>query len=147
MLNRMIFVTGILLTLFIVSACSSTSTITKAPPTIAPSNTRAEYRSISIDELVDVITNQRDEYLIVNVHIPYAGEIEDTDANIAFNDLDALTSFVPDKNTPVILYCRSGNMSEQATRDLVELGYTQVYDVPGGMNAWQASGYELTSGS
>jgi len=34
-------------------------------------------------------------------------------------------------------------MSEEASRALIELGYTQVWDVPGGMNAWQASGFEL----
>jgi len=43
----------------------------------------------------------------------------------------------------VILYCRSGNMSEQASRALVEQGYTQVWDVPGGMVAWQNSGRKL----
>ncbi len=103
------------------------------------------YQTLTIDELADVIQNEADAYTIINVHIPYAGEIEGTDANIAFNDLDALTEALPDKDAPIILYCRSGSMSEQATRALLERGYTQVWDVPGGMNAWQASGRELVS--
>ena len=103
------------------------------------------YQTLAIDELANIIQNEADAYTIINVHIPYAGEIEGTDANIAFNDLDALTEALPDKDAPIILYCRSGSMSEQATRALLEQGYTQVWDVPGGMNAWQASGRELVS--
>jgi len=34
-------------------------------------------------------------------------------------------------------------MSEEASRALIELGYTQIWDVLGGMNAWQTSGREL----
>lgn len=100
---------------------------------------------MSIDELADIMADDDRTYAVVNVHIPYEGEIEGTNANIAFNDIDALTEALPDKNAPIVLYCRSGNMSEQATRNLVELGYTQVYDVPGGMNAWQSSERSLVN--
>jgi rhodanese-related sulfurtransferase len=99
-----------------------------------------EYQTLSIDEFAAIVENQADEYQIINVHIPYAGEVPNTDANIPYNDLDALTAAIPSKDSPVILYCRSGNMSEQASRALVEQGYTQIWDVPGGMAAWQASG-------
>lgn len=102
-----------------------------------------QYQTLSIDEFADIVDNRADDYQIINVHIPYAGEVANTDANIPYNDLDALTAAIASKDSPVILYCRSGNMSEQASRALVELGYTQVWDVPGGMAAWQASGYEL----
>ena len=102
-----------------------------------------QYQTLSIDEFAAIVENQADDYQIINVHIPYAGEVTNTDANIPYNDLDALTAAIASKDSPVILYCRSGNMSEQASRALVELGYTQVWDVPGGMAAWQASGYEL----
>lgn len=101
------------------------------------------YQTLTVDAFADILANNADDYTIINVHIPYAGEIEGTDANIAFNDLDALLAALPDRNAPVILYCRSGNMSEQASRALLEQGYTQVWDVPGGMNAWQASGRAL----
>lgn len=102
-----------------------------------------QYQTLSIDEFAAIVENRADDYQIINVHIPYAGEVANTDANIPYNDLDALTAAIASKDSPVILYCRSGNMSEQASRALVELGYTQIWDVPGGMAAWQASGYEL----
>lgn len=126
-----------------VSACSPTSDENEPTTVQTTQVTTASYRTMSIDELADIMADDDRSYTVVNVHIPYQGEIEGTDANIAFNDIDALTEALPDKNAPIILYCRSGNMSEQAARDLVELGYTQVYDVPGGMNAWQSSGRSL----
>ena len=82
------------------------------------------------------------------MHIPYAGEVPNTDANVPYNDLDALMAALPDKDAPIVLYCRSGNMSQQASEALLAEGYTQVWDVPGGMNAWQGINRELidTSG-
>ena len=41
-----------------------------------------------------------------------------------------------DKNQPVYLYCRSGNRSMKAARQLVSLGFEKVYDLAGGYMAW-----------
>ena len=109
------------------------------------SSITGEYRTLSIDELATIMANQSDAYTVINVHIPYAGEIEGTDANISYNDLDALTMALPDNDAPIIVYCRSGSMSQQATENLISAGYIQVYDVPGGMNAWQSSGRQLVN--
>ena len=115
--------------------------------TTEPPITQAVYQTLTIEEFADILDTQADQYTIVNVHIPYQGEVAGTDAHIPYNDLDALTAAFPDKDAPIILYCRSGNMSEQASRQLVEMGYTQLWDVPGGMNTWQASGRELMTPS
>lgn len=131
-----------MLVAIVASACVSTNDATRAVPTEEMSSV-AMYRTMSIDELASVMADEDRIYKVVNVHIPYEGEIEGTDYNIAFNDVDALTTALPDKDAPFILYCRSGNMSEQASRTLVDLGYTRVYDVPGGMIAWQSSGRTL----
>ncbi len=103
----------------------------------------AEVQTLTIDAFADILANQSDAYTVINVHIPYEGEVEETDAHIPYNDLDALTAALPDKDAPIILYCRSGRMSAEASEELVELGYTQVWDVPGGMNAWADSGREI----
>ena len=39
-----------------------------------------------------------------------------------------------------VVYCRSGNRSGTATKQLADLGFTDVYDVEGGIVAWQAAG-------
>ena len=44
---------------------------------------------------------------------------------------DKIIDIVPDKNTPVILYCRSGNISAKAAKVLEDMGYTKVYDLGG----------------
>tara|TARA_R110002051_G_scaffold48308_2_gene95354 strand:- start:108365 stop:108712 length:348 start_codon:yes stop_codon:yes gene_type:complete len=41
-----------------------------------------------------------------------------------------------DKFKPVYVYCRSGARSQKAARKLVNMGFTQVFDLKGGYNAW-----------
>jgi rhodanese-related sulfurtransferase len=101
------------------------------------------YQTLTIEEFAAVIDEQSDRYTIVNVHIPYEGEVAATDAHIPYNDIAALTNALPDRDAPIILYCRTGRMSEEASHALLELGYAQVWDVPGGMIAWERSGREL----
>lgn len=125
-----------------IGGCSSTSSDNQ---TVTTPERSASYQTMTIDELAGVMTDDNRAFTVVNVHIPYEGEIEGTDYNVAYNDLDALTAILLDKDAPIILYCRSGNMSEQAAQDLAELGYTQIFDMPGGMIAWEASGHTLIS--
>jgi rhodanese-related sulfurtransferase len=133
----------------LLAACSSTPaptpTAEQAAPPISPATTTQEavYRAMSVDDFASLLESADNPYTVVNVHIPYEGEVPNTDMTVAYNDITALTSALPDKNAPIILYCRSGRMSDIATRALVEQGYTQVWDVTGGMNAWTASGREL----
>ena len=63
-------------------------------------------------------------------HIPGAvllpvGEITQESASAA----------VPEKDTVVLVYCRSGNRSKAAAGELAQLGYTQVYEF-GGIQDW-----------
>ena len=80
---------------------------------------------------------------LINVHIPYEQHIEGTEAFIAFDSILESDDLPTDRSAPVALYCRSGNMSAQASADLAAAGYTNLIDLDGGMNAWDASGNEL----
>lgn len=47
---------------------------------------------------------------------------------------------VPDRNTPVVLYCASGTRSVLAARSLGELGYAHVTSLSGGFTGWKRAG-------
>ena len=80
---------------------------------------------------------------LINVHIPYEDHIDGTDSFIAFDSILESADLPTDKSAPLALYCRSGNMSGQASAVLADAGYTNVIDLDGGMNAWEASGNPL----
>lgn len=48
----------------------------------------------------------------------------------------SISSIVDSKDTPIIVYCRSGNRSSQALTKLESLGYTEVYDL-GSIDNWK----------
>ena len=48
-----------------------------------------------------------------------------------------------DKNRPVMVYCAVGGRSGNAASQLSKLGFTKVYDLKGGMNAWKEKGKAL----
>jgi rhodanese-related sulfurtransferase len=86
----------------------------------------------------------RKNFVLVNVHVPYQGEIPGTDVRVAYDRIEENLDRLPRrKTTPVVVYCRSGAMSAIAARTLVRLGYTDVRDLPGGMTAWEEAGYHL----
>lgn len=48
-----------------------------------------------------------------------------------------------DTNKPVYVYCRSGNRSGQAAKMMKQLGFKEVYNLQGGVGAWQRNGNTL----
>jgi len=50
---------------------------------------------------------------------------------------------LPDLDQIILIYCRSGNRSKQASDKLIRMGYTNIYDF-GGINTWTG---EIVSGN
>ena len=99
------------------------------------------YADISVDQLAGMMDDK--DFALVNVHIPYEGEIPQTDLFIPYNEIEDHLSELPAKDAPIVLYCRSGSMSTTAAQVLANKGYTNVMELDGGLNEWQAQGYEL----
>ena len=95
------------------------------------------YTQISMEEAVSMMEKETD-YIILDVrtaeefagkHIP--GAINIPNETIGSEELAEL----PDKNQLILVYCRSGNRSKQASEKLAALGYTKIYEF-GGINDW-----------
>lgn len=48
-----------------------------------------------------------------------------------------------DKNTPVYVYCRRGGRSSSAADVLKDKGFTKIYNLDGGITAWQDNGFKV----
>ena len=58
--------------------------------------------------------------------------------------LESRINEVP-KDKKILVYCRSGHRSSSASKILVNAGYSQVYNMEGGINAWTGAGYPVVS--
>jgi rhodanese-related sulfurtransferase len=101
------------------------------------------YRDISPEELKAMLEDK--DFSFINVHIPFEGDIAGTDLSIPYNEIDQNLEKLPqDTNAKIVLYCRSDRMSRIASENLVERGYANIWNLDGGMVAWERAGYELT---
>ena len=105
--------------------------------TASNSSSENDYQQISQEEAKEMMDSQ--EVIILDVreqdeydsgHIPGAvllpvGTIDETTA----------AEVIPEKDSTVLVYCRSGNRSKTASSALADLGYTNIYEF-GGINTW-----------
>ena len=114
----------IFMTLLLLSGCATQSA-------------EKTYRQITMDEAITMM-DEETGYIILDVrtaqeyseeHIP--GAINIANESIGTEDISEL----PDKDQLILVYCRSGNRSKQASEKLVKLGYTNIIEI-GGINSW-----------
>ena len=114
----------ILMALLLLSGCATQSA-------------KKTYRQITMEEAVTMLEEETG-YIILDVrtaqeyserHIP--GAINIANESIGTEDIPEL----PDKDQLILVYCRSGNRSKQASEKLVKLGYTNIVEI-GGINSW-----------
>ncbi len=100
------------------------------------------YTSVEPAALADMLKAK--DFRLVNVHTPYVGEIAGTDLWLPYDQIEQRLGELPaDKTTKILVYCRSGAMSAIAARTLEKLGYTNVWNLDGGMSAWEQAGHSL----
>ena len=102
------------------------------------------YRQIGPTALKAMLAQK--DFTFVNVHIPYEGEIAQTDAHVPYDQVAQQIRRLPaERNAKIVLYCRTGHMSRIAAETLVRLGYTNVWDLAGGFEGWRGAGFPLAS--
>jgi rhodanese-related sulfurtransferase len=98
------------------------------------------YSNLSVGQLSEMMAEK--DFFLVDVHIPEQQHIEGTDLFVPFDQIEQnQAKFPADKDTAIVVYCRSGNMSQESSQKLVELGYSRVYNLVGGIQAWNQAGY------
>jgi rhodanese-related sulfurtransferase len=114
------------ISIMLLSACSDTGGLANS------------YRQISMDEAVEMMKKESD-YIILDVrrpdefaegHIP--GAINVANESIGTEEIPEL----PDKAQLILVYCRSGRRSKEASEKLVKLGYTNIVEF-GGILDWK----------
>lgn len=108
-------------------------------------NKKAEtigYKNISPQDM-DKLMELKHPFL-VDVHVPEQTHLPNTDLFVPYNKIkENLDKFPKDKNTQIIVYCRSGNMSMDASEQLIKAGYKNVNNLIGGINAYRESHYGI----
>lgn len=135
------FISLLLLTLLF-SGCVSnhnSSLENSEPETNLDTNSSVKtYRQITMKEAVDIM-EQESNYIILDVrrpdefsegHIPNA--INVPNENIGNTEISEL----PNKEQLILVYCRSGRRSKEASQKLVKLGYTNIVEF-GGIIDWK----------
>ncbi len=105
--------------------------------TASNSSSEDDYQQISQEEAKEMMDTQ--DVIILDVreqdeydsgHIPGAVLLP-----VGTINEETAAEVIPEKDSTVLVYCRSGNRSKTASSTLAELGYTNIYEF-GGINTW-----------
>ncbi len=103
---------------------------------------KAQYIDISVQQGKELIDRSEVFILDVRTQEEYdAGHIKGS-MLIPLQVIDKRLNEIP-KDRKILVYCRTGHRSAQASEILVNNGFTQVYNMKGGIVEWIKEGYEV----
>jgi len=108
-----------------------------------PAEEISSVENISVEEVYEIMTGGED-YIILDVRTLEEfgqGHLEGA-VHIPVNELEGRLGELS-KDKPIIVYCKSGGRSKTASDLLIENGFTQVYDMSGGILEWEQKGYPM----
>ena len=116
-------------------------TISLAGCTIDP-----QWDRVSVDEFANAIENNPDGFLLdvrTTSEWNSDGYIEGAKL-IPHSDIESRQDELPsDKDDLILLYCRSGNRSQDAAQTLIDLGYNNIIELEVGITGWKENGNEV----
>ena len=104
---------------------------------LMPMASAHDYRQITMDEAVAMMESETG-YIILDVRTVSEYESGHIPGAICIPNETIVTAEIPelpDKDQLILVYCRSGNRSKQASTKLAALGYTNIVEF-GGINTW-----------
>lgn len=99
---------------------------------------KKEVKVITVPEAKTILAEEANA-IILDVRTPeefQEGHIEDAILINFFDENFEEQVALLDKNKPVLIYCRSGNRSNKASKILADLGFTEIYDITEGYAGW-----------
>lgn len=94
------------------------------------------YKKISAEEAKKIMDSEEIIVLDVRTLEEYSSAHIENAVLLPVTEIAAKAEeALPDKDAKILVYCRSGNRSATAARELINMGYTNVYDF-GGINSW-----------
>lgn len=128
------FIVGVLALSVMLSACGGTAT--------------TDIRLVSPSEASGVLAERSPEVVLLDVRTPEEfGEVRvPGSVNVDFYAADFATRLeeLP-RDVPYVVYCRSGNRSSQTMSLMRDLGFSEVWDVEGGIVSWSEAGLPLVN--
>ncbi len=117
----------------------------------APTQIQAEPYLLTVQQLKASMDKAKQPsqkgFVLVDVRSPdehQGGFIPGTDFNIDFREIKNRHQELHAKlDNHIVVYCQSGHRSNIAAETLMSLGYKNVYNVEGSMNAWEGAKYPI----
>ncbi|MEO8518767.1 MAG: rhodanese-like domain-containing protein [Dermatophilaceae bacterium] len=124
-----------------ITACSSSSPAASSSEAATGAHLSATDFSTAMKAPGTVVLDVRTPAEFAAGHLPNAKNIDIEGPDFA-SGIAAL-----DKKGTYAVYCRSGNRSATAMEQMTAASFTQVYDLAGGIGAWQSMGGPMTMGN
>jgi rhodanese-related sulfurtransferase len=100
------------------------------------------YRLVTVSELQTMLENK--DFALVNVHIPWQGDIPQTDQRLPYNEIEQKLDQLPaEKDAKILVYCLTSGMAKKAVATLLAQGYTNLWMLEGGTTSWEEAGLAL----
>jgi rhodanese-related sulfurtransferase len=100
------------------------------------------YRVVSVQELQTMFEDK--DFTMINVHIPWEGDIPQTDIRLAYDQIEQNLDQLPqEKDAKILVYCLTSGMAKKAVTTLMAQGYTNLWMLDGGTTAWSEAGLSL----
>jgi len=106
------------------------------------STDNGNYRVVTVQELQTMLENK--DFTMVNVHIPFQGNIPQTDLQLAYDEIEQNLNQLPqEKDAKILVYCLTSGMAKKAIATLLNQGYTNLWMLDGGTTSWEEAGLSL----